>query len=349
MLASVKLGAFVGIIGSVSAVAALAFLALRPPTFQDVDRRLQKFLTDNRPLACDFKLTYRDVNAGDGKFALSGSRNLYMSFKGLLGNYEFAQDETDAVEVEHARKLYFVSDSYPGRFEPRSRISGAPEVAFPTILLAGSLQRFANGPGKEKLIGREKIGTDSVDHIQFRVLGTQAPTTVDGWVAEDGRLLRFILDVDLPEGKIVTRFDFSNYSRANLQPSRFSVKIPNGYQLDGVRRLMDPIQPGEKVSVSEACVIAVLGNGAPDANIVSALAEIAKSLPVRIVGAVPKNAETLANAKEVLAQLKASDTPLCVLVNKSGVVQRIWVGYDLTERKAFTTDVLAAISKLPKS
>lgn len=325
------MGTLVGIIGGMIGICAVALVALRPATFQSVDERFEKYMRSGRDLAVDYKLTYRGVAAGQGRYVQKNGRNLYFSYKGVLGDYVFAQNEEDATEIENRTQVYFVSDPFPGRFEPNSRISGAPEVAFPSIMLASGIRRFGNGPGKETVVGTETIGKEKADHVRYDVRGGQSPIQLDGWITADGRLLRFIIEAETPSGKIVTRFDFSNYRREAVEAKLFAPAVPAGYRLDGVRRIMDPVSVGEKLAVSERCLVALLGKGEPDRKLGVALDALKARIPILRV----------APNDPMAKQMRASDTPLVCLVGADGVVQRIWVGF----ADEFPAELADAISK----
>ena len=272
------------------------------------------------------KLPHQGVK-GTGKYwRIAGKRHRAdVQYGGA--SYSFTQTELGILETERPSSRYSEMGPLPGLFEPDSRISGLPGFAFPTILLAADLPRFVGGPSAWALQSE-----NAVDHIRVEPKAAPFPTIIDAYVAKDGRLVKFRVQVESDRGDLDTQFEFFDYSTAPIAAETFSLNPPLGFSPDALPRQITPAQPGETVAlrITRQTLVVVFGaECGPSQRMEPMVKRLAATIPVH--RATPSEAKAL----------RGSGTPLFVLVGADRKVERVWFG----ESSDWESEIRAAFKK----
>jgi len=360
----VRLIAGIGIICGVSALAALAYFVTRPQTAEGVVQKFHDYMAKKTPISCDYTLQWQKTEMGKGRYSIERGKRQRMDLKWLNFDYSYAQDAKGVLEIERSEKMYAEMGPLFDLYEPKSFLSEAPAIGFPTILLAGDLKQFVGGPYKLKLVGPEKVGGEDTQHVHVESLGARFETTMEANVANDGRLLRFSIHVVADTGIIDTKFEFSNYRTSGIGDSAFALSVPVGYSPDTVPRVSDCIQPGETVpnlggklyGLTDGPMLVALVGPSCESSLrsVPMLKKVNETVPVvlipdRPVVAIPPpyiGFQNIWRYDSQVDKLRASGTPLFVLMGSDRKVSRVWFGYDDETRDALGTEIAEAARKL---
>jgi hypothetical protein len=347
----------------------LVAAALLQPTPQQVIARFSKFMSGMTTLSLDIKMKVPNgTGNGFGHLVLEKPNNLLYRMKYGHSDYTFAATETGIVEIERGNKTYAEWPTWDRLQMPVSRISDTLSLGFPPFFLWGNLNSkiFTS----YDYVGRGSIGAIQVDHIR----GSGQDAKVDLFIADDGHILRYALDLVRGQKHLQSELDFSNYVVNHAVASNtFVVKVPPGSHVYSLPTLSNPLEIGESFpaegwfdaasrqrrSASEfyrdkpALFVAVSPDSEPSARTAGSLGRLnGTSVNVVLIstlkgGGVPSALNGLPQlydpAGSTLRSLRSPGCPMFYLVDTSGKINRLWLGFDPAKAGAFEREVQEAL------
>ncbi len=227
-------------------------IALAQPASGDAAiQRLDRYLKAAPAFSVDMEATMEGYpGSGTGSLIFTKTRRLLFRMKWGPSDYTFAAGPWGALELEKATRNYAEYPPAPdGLPYPDSAISRTASIALPNYLLARSIAEAIPNDGKPaKFIGRERIGTVAVDHVQTSANNPMGSATADLWIDDQGRLLRFQLEVRSMMGTKRSGARYTNWRVLSSVPeTTFKPRIPSGYTPVSFERDPIPVQVGQKL------------------------------------------------------------------------------------------------------
>ena len=227
-------------------------LALAQPASGDAAvQRLDRYLKAAPAFSVDLEATLEGYpGSGTGSLIYTKNRRLLFRMKWGPSDYTFAAGPWGALELEKATRNYAEYPPAPdGLPYPDSAISRTANIGLPSYLLARSIAEAIPSEGKPaKFIGRERIGTVAVDHVQSSASNPMGSATADLWIDDQGRLLRYMMEVRSMMGTKRSETRFSNWKVLSTVPeATFRPRIPSGYTPVSFERDPIPVQIGQKL------------------------------------------------------------------------------------------------------
>lgn len=344
------------------------------PAAQALDR-FQSFVSQASAISVSIKLSGVGAFTATGRFLMEKPGRVLYAAAGSGLDYSFSSTEEGVVEIERSMKRY---DEFPPQGKvvaPRSRISDAPGVGFPSVFVFGSIREIWPEDATIKHAGTETLGGVKVDRVHADYSVERGEGSSDVYIDEAGRLMRLVLMTEIQGVKSSFTHEYSDYRTEPLGIAAFRTPIPVGFvphTLPAATGYLDEQEPlrgtrfvdgeGHPVDLKfqgKGALIALTG---PDCGPTARAQELmrrlrgkAKSLGwgfEEISTAVSaSSAKAWTGADRVLFDpqgrawdsLGAQGTPSLLLVNSRGGRLRYWYGFDPANTADVEADVLAAL------
>lgn len=296
-----------------------------------------------------------------GQAFMDSNKRLYMmlSAKGL--SYQCVSTPEGTVEQDNVEQLY---DEWPGTPEisPRiSRLTGANQL-FPFWLYSRDLREMMP-KGTPFLIAPqpETVAGIKCDRLLASYERPPESGKLDLAVDPSGIVRRLRLTSTDMQGTRTFEWTFTRMQAMHAaDASKFSLGIHTGYVPYALPNREGLPEVGQKFPVSgwmsgtgridlnrklgaQGGVIALLGSGsAPSDEARASLAKIRKSVPVVVLTDQPSavaGADAWDPSGQLIKSVNAPATPLFVLVDGTGKIRRMWMGFEPDGASAFETDV----------
>lgn len=311
---------------------------------------------------------------GTGSILVDRPNRMLFKLNWFGASFAHGATENGIVELEASGKTYLEFPARDRLYMPSSELTGIATVGFPLGILTMDLRQLipANSNWKSE---RAVLNGTSSDHVWAEFRGDSSGR-LDAWIADDGRVLRYKLDVTGMTRRQLT-FDFKNYQLLTRPPlSKFQVAIPDDFLADRLPNAQFPLEVGslanlvdwrtpngDKIPRGAAALLVVLGpNCGPSRRGLSTWTELNRAADARgITFAVLSTARTPAGngwlsqfrtyndpLGVALDKLNVSATPTIYLVDRGNIVQRVWMGYDPKDSAYFIKDVTTVMNKFKR-
>jgi hypothetical protein len=250
-------------------------------------------------------------------------------------------------------------DELPGRPWIKalgSNLSNAPDL-FPTFLLADDLRKLSKAPfknaGPNHLTSHSDSGGSSLD--------------LDVVMAEDGGIRSFGLESKSIAGNRSLKWVFSTFTPVvGLSPKSFELPIPVGYIPYSLPNREGPLavgvgfptegwrdRGGKAIPLLSSLghkggLVALLSSDSdPSSASRKSLVRFKGQVPVVILGDSPTiSADAYDSSGKLLATVSAPATPLFALLDHTGKIRKLWMGYDAENPGPFESAVKSEFVKL---
>ncbi|MCX7799080.1 MAG: DUF2092 domain-containing protein [Fimbriimonadales bacterium] len=334
-------------------------LALAQPATGDAAiQRLDRYLRSAPVFRVDLEATMEGYpGKGTGSLVFAQNRRLLFAMKWGPSDYTFAAGPWGALELERATRNYAEYPPVPGGLPfPDSAISRTASIGLPNYLLARKVSEAVPSDGRPaKFLGREKIGTVGVDHVQTSASNPMGTATADLWIDDQGRLLRYRLEVRSMMGTRRSEQRYSNWRLLQSIPdAAFKPRIPSGFTPVFFERDPVPVQIGSRLpsfaltapngrrvgfdalkGPKGLLIVAVRASCEPSRRLLQALRGTFESLPAKGVNVaylsydgkpVPGLPVHMAGKDVVEDRLGLPGTPFLMLVQADGIVRWLYFG-----------------------
>lgn len=319
-----------------------------------------------------------DKTPATGSIAIK--RPLFVLFRMKWGksDYSFSSLPDYVVAIERGNRRYREYGSQGRLFVPETEISQTPEYGFPAPLLAGTLRSIVPPGTTFKASGKETVEGVPVDVVRARYTTQFGTVDVMAKIDAQGKLLYYERDSKSGEGNMTTRLSFSGYKiNPTLSDASFRTPLPLGFVPETLPADSYPLNVGEKMSFegwkplsgtsslsgmsSKKVTFLAISEPGCEVSIRSTrtIDQLKNQLESRGVACAALSLSTASNQTPVFRTLatffdptgkapgllRAPGTPLFLLVSDTGVVTRVWYGFDNGQGGNFVQDVLSWIEK----
>jgi hypothetical protein len=282
-----------------------------------------------------------------------------MRVNGKAGQYIISMQEPIVREIDSSQMMYDETE-FPGQVQaPHSRLADAAQ-AFPGWIYIKKLTDL-EPPGKSNFtsLGAKSIMGKKCDGLagSFTVQTSNAKYEI--WVDEAGLIRQFHADITSQGRRVVQTWTVVDWNtRSSFKPDEFTVNIPIGYSPYALDYHFPRLAVGDKfpmtgwksksggslnlasLAKNGRLLVAILDSENPSASALPSLRRLAAKLPIVVVG--PGSAAPMATLLDAGAMRKIDPqgTPFFALVDKSGKIVKLWMGFDGAHAAEFEKDVL---------
>jgi len=301
-----------------------------------------------------------------------GTKRFYYDAETARGHYRATICPTGFRELDFASRTYD-EFQFPGHVTAyASRITSTPGT-IPFWLLQGDLYRMLPPGTKPVYVGQESVNGISCDSLTASFENPQGRGKFEFCVARSGLVYRLYRSVDSAEGHSEFEWTFKDYKPfQTMSQSRFENQVPDAFspfslpdrdipvpvgKKPDLRGWMDPNTGRAWTAPSGRPLLFVLSgrDSLPSAKAVKAIEQWRSALRTQgITVAVGIDSPSAAGSKGLLYDpdqrslndLEAPATPMFYLVDKHGVVQNLWMGFDAGKAEKFRSDLFKAAAAL---
>jgi len=339
-----------------------------------VMQRMESFFAQHPSFQAHLKFTSYKGDHAEGTLYESRPSKIAYKNSSPTETYQFSRTPEGVIETCSATKVYDEYNSRGNIATPQSEITISDwRLAMPIPLFFNKLSEYFPPDTKIASVGEATINGVVTDAISMKIEHAHWKYTAFLNVDRTGRLLRYVTQ-DPKNPKIFVNVDVSDYQYKPLGPESFKLAIlPKGYTLLELPEVPQPLMWDHKLpssnvidgSGSQHSLAALVGNNsllavvdaawASSAIGKKALQDVQKVLTDQKAGKVVLLSSDPGKPKTKVAGLnydpsgKALDT-LCIpgspsffLINKKGLIERIWCGYSPADR-TFLPELKTAIT-----
>jgi hypothetical protein len=322
---------------------ALALLALHAHS-SDPFARFAQFSKSHPIMKVSFTDTFNGRPETSGVLLLHEPMYDLLMVKQGADVYKASSTPDGYLETDTGDRVY--DESGPGGAEIRgSRISGAPDTA-PSLIFFSDLHRIFKVANKI---------TPAADGDQIYVVNKGMGGSSEIWVTinEMGEISNYRIK-QAGNGKVSDRYWSLQYTfPSSVSPSEFALQIPLGYQPFALPRELSPLQKGKMAPLAgwklaggqtvnlldqsgrKPFLLAVVDGQKPSQSAFAALHQLKSKLPVALVG--PGLLRDPDGTR--LQQLSPPGYPMFYLVDGSGKILNLWLGFDPAKSDQFQQEV----------
>jgi hypothetical protein len=282
------------------------------------------------------------------------------------GRYLLAVNEQGMREIDESQRMYADYPYYGGFKIPKSLMTHAAKM-LPMFLFNGDLRNLVPSGSRFETAGTHVTNGFSGDRIFTTYKDDQGqPVRVDFDVDRAGKLVRFSSVTTTRRGDFTEVWEMVDYKpRTSFEDREFVLDTPLGYTPFALPHTYRSVEVGEKWPVDgwtnsqtgssarlaeftggRKSLVALLGAECESSNRArSSLTALQASMPVVIVS--DQRTQQMAGGSQLfdargenLKFIMAPATPFFALVNESGEIIKLWMGYDQERAKAFENEVL---------
>ena len=327
------------------------------------------------------KLTGEGGFSAQGRFLMEKPERVLYTVKGGGLDYSFSSTEVGVIEIERSLRRY---DEFPTQHKmiaPRSRISAAAEVGFPSAFVFADVRSIWPEDAVIAFKGTESLRGAKVDHVQATYAIERGTGSSDAYIDETGRLIQLVLNTNIQGLTTSFKHEYFDFATAPLGLPAFATPIPLGFvphTIASAPHYLDDGEPIHKTRLTDSSgrtfdlkfggkgtlLILTGPDCAPSARAEALLKNLRKratSLGWGIeeisTATTAKGTKSWSGASRVLfdpageawEMLGAQGTPSLLLVDSQGRRIRYWYGFDAAGAKALETDIVEALEgKIPE-
>ncbi len=247
------------------------------------------------------------------------------------------------------------------------RMDGVMDGYFPRLITFPSIRSGVSQNGKFKVIGSEKIGGVSTDHIQTKNRTDVGLMVSDFWIDQEGYPRKYTEKYEgSPGGYAVTLSDWKILS--SIPSTEFQLRIPDGFTPYALPKEPPPLEAGSQFpmagwkiaesskdvdlksllgpsgglvmvlgtdSISNACRATLQGLVSKGVKFVVVEAEGGSKIPGALSNKNPK----------VIRELTPGDLPLGFFVDGKGINVGMVQGFDRSKPKDFLDQVMKLVNQ----
>lgn len=291
---------------------------------------------------------------------IDGKKRLFVAAKASGLDYVASITPKQVLELDRLEKTY---DEHRGEKEiylPNSRLTGAFGL-FPTWLYSSDLRQLLPKNTPFVLGSAETVGSQKCDHVVGKFKTAEETGTLDAAIDSAGIVRRIRVTRVSPRGASDVEWRFTAmkpFSPAGEK--KFDLRTPLGYIPYALPDAGNPISVGEVFPLSgwssssgklditaklgaQGGLIAIFGKGSdPSRAAKQAVMHLSKDLPtVNLTDAkAPSEAGVGFDPTGRLMQtVNPPATPFFALVDGTGKIRRLWMGFDAQKASEFEADV----------
>ncbi len=349
-------------------------LALTQDNSSSVVQRMESFLKQHPSFEAKLKFSTWKGDHADG--ILVENRPSKVAYKVTFPDvtYQFSHTPDGVIETSSYKKFYDEYNSHGVITLPQSELTSSDwRMALPVPLFFNELKEYFPTDTKIESTGEAKVNGVTVDTISMKINRPHWKYTAKLSIDHSGKLVRYITQDPRSEKRFV-EVNISDYSFKPQTPDTFKLSIlPKGYTLVELPDSPEPLMldrklpstkiadaaTGEQVSLaslvgSNSMLVVVDSDWAASAVGQKALKDVQKILTDQKAGQLlllcsdpgkPKSKVAGLNfdpTGKTLDILSIPSAPSFFLVGKKGTIERIWCGYNPSNRQ-FLPEVKAAI------
>lgn len=274
-------------------------------------------------------------------------------------------------EVDHRTRTYDESPGPASASQLQSRMSRIVETS-PIWLMVGDLHRLVFQGTTPVWAGKETVSGISCDLIRDSFTGRMGRASLELCIAPSGLVYRMYRVQLTPQGEVEMQWIFRDYKPlVSPVPAMFANPIPDGFLPYSLPDHDYPTEVGRKLNLSgwvdsatgakwkapasRLLFVLTSRESAPSGRALRALTRWKTELSARhITVAVASDASSAdlagghlynPDGRSLLA-LDAPATPLFVLLDATGTIANLWMGFDPAREAAMHSDLVKAAAAL---
>lgn len=332
--------------------------------------RFEQFMLSRPVVHVGITSTKSGVTArGFGSFLLERGAGQRYDMAWTTQNYTFLQSDEGIMAIEHSLKAYRKRPAYPMLQIPPPELSPLAQEGFPNMFIVARLEEML--PESQWTVLR----TEQIDGVEMSVVGSWAQSPRDRldieiWLDHAGRPWQQRRTISTPNFAETVTVRVTEYKPTpQTDETTFALQVPLGYITLAAPIVADPLAIGQnavwpKLQDSEGkqvdlakqfegkrVVLAFTGNDCPASdswrNQASKLKETLAKHDCELVEIRYGNVESGSAAHAVYwdkdrsswADYRVPGTPFFVAIGSTGIVDRLYLGFD-RNRSARWTEVL---------
>jgi outer membrane lipoprotein-sorting protein len=337
----------------------LALILQQEQPSQAALEKMTAFIRDAHTLSAEMTLTCPAIpQQGTARMVYVKPNKLFFSIKWAKIDYEFVGNDKGSWDADPSARIYDETTDWHWYY-PDSLFSDAPMYFTPGYLMDGTLHTEQIG---KLVVG----GTSTVNGVNaFKIQGAPGSRQGEIYVDANGKPLR---SVYYRKFGAITADIKSLIVNQPVPSSLFGYNPPLGFSAYSVPLTPSPIGVGKKfpiegwsgsgslakIAAGKSTLVIVTDAGCePSSRSASTLAHIKAKIPVAVVtlstsGAVPSSLSAFPKfydpSGKLGAAVNAPATPIFYLINSTGFVQKMWLGFDPDHAADFQADVLKTAS-----
>jgi len=318
--------------------------------------------------------TYKAGGKPEIKGSLIVDHNKRLRYDALSGPTKYILSITPALyrEVDFHMKEY-EEFPYQGGFSVFPSDISPLQISLPMWLKVPTLNALIPRTAKFQFVNSRKVGNQTCDHLHTEFQTNEGSGTIDLDIANDGLIYRFNRVTVMRSIKNEETWSFDRYKPSStFADSRFDNEVPQGFAPYALEYHDGPTEVGSKLNLltfvdsrslkpiavpkGKPILLLVVGHDSlPGRNALSAARGWSAVLAQNGVSLLAVSAALRANQAEglpfdpsqtTMRLLSPPATPLFYLLDKSGKLTNVWMGYHPTEAAKLKSDILKAISEL---
>lgn len=357
----------------------LLIAASMTPASQALDR-FKAFVSRTPAISVTLRLTGEGGFSAQGRFLMEQPERVLYTVKGGGLDYSFSSTEQGIVEIERSLKRY---DEFPTQHKliaPRSRISAAAGVGFPSAFVFADVRSIWPEDAVVSFKGTATLRGAQVDHVQATYAIERGTGSSDAYIDDTGRLLQLVLNTNVQGLTSSFKHEYLDYASSPLGLGAFATPIPLGFvphTIPSPPHYLDDGEPVHKTRLTDSSGrifdLKFGGKGTlliltgPDCGPTARAEAFLKNLRKKAtsLGWGVEEISTATTAKgtkswsgtsrvlfdpagEAWEMLGAQGTPSLLLVDPQGRRLRYWYGYDAAVAKTVEADIVEALEgKIP--
>jgi hypothetical protein len=351
--------------GSVTMSLLLLALLAQPDLSETAFDHYRDFMKSAPAIEARFTVRQASGPAANATMLLQRGSKVRLDSKWRDSDYSFVTTKGGLMrELERSSRMYDEMEVNAPYAFPASEISSTPEFVLPFFIGSTDLRDVFGPNSKKTPLGPSTIDGNQVHGVRFEVMTQLGMEYGEFALKEDGTLVearRYSRSADNRDKGRIWRFD-SIKSIPSIPAERMELDIPNGYVPYRLPDVPGPLaigQPfpfagwtgGPALKKGSRTLYALIGEDCPPGEASLPALKDLGAAGLKVV--VLSEAANAASAKgryydpsgKSLDALMAPATPVYYLVGSDGKVQRLWMGYDPAKRKAWVSEIKAALKE----
>jgi hypothetical protein len=300
-----------------------------------------------------------------GRVVRERDQRMFVSMKGAGIDSAVLLTPTRTLELDRTEKTYEENPPTPRAILPASRMTTV-FGAFPSWILHEDFRKMLPQGAMFKDAGKVSVAGTECDKVRADVTG-QITGSIEAAIDAKGRARDVKVDLRARDGHYAFHWRISKFDMLPKAPANaFSLTIPNGYVPFALDWTYGPLEAGSIFPIAgwrstkggtfnlksqlgeRGTLVALLGRDSePSTRAAAALARIRKDVPLVILTDAKKavaGTDAFDPSGKLIERINAPATPLFVLLDKTGKITRLWMGYDAATSSAFETAVRDAFA-----
>lgn len=298
-----------------------------------------------------------------GEGVVDHRARLFMAYKTKGLDYLCTITPKTYLEVDNTQKLYEESDGVPHVMIGDSHLTSANQY-FPIWYISDDLTKMVPSAAKRSLEAKETVNGASCDRVKVEIGGEQ-PQNLEFSIDGKGMLRKVVqTPLGMGAGSAITWIVASATAMTPSDEAKFGLKVPLGYVPYSVPTVHGPIEVGNafpmsgwasntgsaldlKKTLGPKGGLIVIEDESEVSQRASSTLDHFKGMPMVVLGTGTKplgGTQGYDPKGTTLKAISAPGYPLFAMVDGSGKITKLWMGFDPDAAGTFEAEVRDAFA-----